>query len=361
MATTPQLVKGIPWWLTQMMAATGVIQENSQQQAQALALAQQKASAATPPKPLPSPPPIGPTPTVQKQVQNPTVPVYSSITFLSAADTARFLQQDKDGYVSRMTRLDFVARGMAPDLYLNAIGDAARAYSQQEQSLVTQAIQKADAFFYTCIKTPIPGTTVARIPWKMALTEGRAYEYGLPHTRSDIVFLSSETLAQPLEELAKTLVHEKVHIYQRQNSEAIQPWLASNGYEPFDSINKRQENSDIRSNPDIGDTYYMQCSQPAPFSLVTTDDLADEQKRRERKDWLMGNCKPMAAIYERKEQYNGQEVDADPDNITDVRKGTDGENEHPFEKMAYDIAARYPGTKSVIDIYGYKNLVSTCF
>jgi len=75
----------------------------------------------------------------------------------------------------------------------------------------------------------------------------------------------------------------------------------------------------------------------------------------------MGNCKPMAAIYERKEQYNGQEVDADPDNITDVRKGTDGENEHPFEKMAYDIAARYPGTKSVIDIYGYKNLVSTCF
>jgi len=203
MATTPQLVKGIPWWLTQMMAATGVIQENSQQQALALALAQQKAPAATPPKPLPSPLPIGPAPTVQKQVQNPTVPVYSSITFLSAADTARFLQQDKDGYVSRMTRLDFVARGMAPDLYLNAIGDAARAYSQQEQSLVTQAIQKADAFFYTCIKTPIPGTTVARIPWKMALTEGRAYEYGLPHTRSDIVFLSSETLAQPLEELAR--------------------------------------------------------------------------------------------------------------------------------------------------------------
>ena len=358
MATTPQLIKDIPWWLTQMMAATGIRLNQTQKQVQGPMQTQMQSR---PPQPLPTPPPIGPAPTTQTQVQNPSVPVYSNVTFLSAADVARFLQQDADGYVSRMTRLDFVARGMAPDLYLNAIGAAARAYSSAQQSRIIQATQKADAFFYTCIKTPIPGETVARIPWKMALTEGRVYEYGLPHTRADIIFLSSETVNQPLEELAKTLVHEKVHIYQRQNNEAVQPWLASNGYEPFDSISKRQENSDIRSNPDIGDTYYMQCSQPAPFPMVTTDDLADEQKRRERKDWLMGNCKPMAAIYERKEQHEGNEVDADPDNITDVRKGTDGENEHPYEKMAYDIAARYPGTKITRDIYGYQIITSTCF
>lgn len=311
--------------------------------------------------PLTAPPP----PALPPQRAQPPKPVYvnttntnpsvanvelpTNIKLLSGKETSEFLRADRDGYVSRMTRMDFVARGMHPDVYIKTIAETAlrtAPLSSIEQKKLFDCIQKADAFFYRCVRTPIDGTVVARMPWNIAFVSGQVYEHGLPHTRDDVIFLSTDILSVPAEELARTLVHEKVHIFQRANIEAMEMWLAENNYEAFDRIANRDFESDFRSNPDIGDWYYMKCKRPAPYARPSETDANAEELNLKRQNWLMDNCKPMVAIYENKgKDPEGNDVPMDPENITQIRKGTGGEHEHPYEKMAYDIAKRYTSSK----------------
>ena len=323
-ATTPKLVDGVPWWLQQLAVSTGVF--------------------SGPVKPLP-PPALPAALTMKVATTNPATSLPTNITFLSPSETSDFLKADSDGYVSKMTRMDFVARGMAPDVYLTAISEAAlrtKPLIPSNQQKMVKCVQLADAYFYQCVRTPIDGTKVARIPWKFGFVEGQIYEYGLPHTRADIIFLAPSIISTTDEELTRTLVHEKVHIYQRAHSEDIQQWIGENYYEAFDMISNRDKTSDIRSNPDIGDWYYMKCKDASPYSIPGASEPKASELMQQRKMWMLEKCKPMAAIYENKSKDpEGNEVPSDPSNITQVKEGTGGANEHPYEKMAYDIAERY--------------------
>lgn len=336
-ATTPKLVDGIPWWLKQLAITTG-LRPGSAGSTQGL-------QAILRPQPLP-PTKLPPPSTVKLSRNNPAISIPTNITFLSPSETSAFLKGDSDGYVSRMTRLDFVARGMPPDVYLSAISEAAMrtSTSPSEQQKVIECAQLADAFFYNCVKTPINGITVARMPWKFGFVEGKIYEYGLPHTRADIIFIPLDILGDSVKELTRTLIHEKVHIYQRANVEAIEGWIAENYYEAFDKIGNRGMDSEIRSNPDIGDWYYMKCEDASPYSIPGDSEAKASELMQKRKAWLLEKCKPMAAFYENKSKDpEGNEVPSDPTNITQVKEGSGGKHEHPYEAMAYEIADRYTG------------------
>ena len=63
---------------------------------------------------------------------------------------------------------------------------------------------------------------IANIKWVFSKTESNgklSYESGLPHTRKNIIFLSDKVLINDEDELIKVLIHEKIHIYQRNNSD----------------------------------------------------------------------------------------------------------------------------------------------
>jgi hypothetical protein len=72
------------------------------------------------------------------------------------------------------------------------------------------------------------------------------------------------------------------------------------------------------------------------------DSTAESHELRPRQAWILDNCEAMGAYYEGEaKDPEGNMVPSNPEKITDVRKGTDGPNEHPYEAMAYEVAGRF--------------------
>lgn len=232
-----------------------------------------------------------------------------SVLFLSKEETKEFLQDDKDEYVKRLSPIDLYARNAnnAND-YISNIMTCASFFSNNEKQKLIRCAKLADKFFNSYIyKGIIKGSDVANIPWKIAVTRKKGinqYEEGLPHTRCDVIFLSeyviNDNIAIGEDDmiLTSTLIHEKVHIYQRYNSDIVEKVIEKMGYK----VATANSNTLLkRSNPDTNDKNYH-------------------------------NNSGKLIIFE----YNSQR----PENINDV-KNDNFSSEHPYEKMAYDIANEY--------------------
>ena len=91
-----------------------------------------------------------------------------------------------------------------------------------------------------------------KIPWKFGIVKNKLYEQGLPHTRNDIIVLCKNLLDNSSNNsLIGTLIHEKVHIYQKKYPLDTQKFISDKGF-----IKKRKRDSSIRANPDIDDYVY---------------------------------------------------------------------------------------------------------
>jgi len=226
---------------------------------------------------------------------------------MSPQQTARYLKQDPDRYVASMTDADFTARrSSGAEAYKAAAAAAALDAKPSQETLlrVARGATHADAFFSHLQYDEVDGAAIARLPWLIAFTRGDAYEDGLPHTRGECVFLSLDHLPQSERSLVATLVHEKVHLYQRANAAIMRKWLERRGYQATRLHGSAAAAAAYRSNPDMNGWHYRKC------------------------DPMGASCsKEMGAPYS----------SGSPRRITDVVHGTDGPNEHPFEKMAYDI------------------------
>jgi hypothetical protein len=224
----------------------------------------------------------------------------SSITFLTAEESAMFLQHDRDGYVKNLTKADLHARrSQTPKEYLEKITKCTFSFQASERNILTRCAYVADRFLEHYKYDIIDCIEIANIPWKFALICDQ-YEEGLPHTRENIIFLSKSSLIGSEENIVSTLIHEKVHIYQRHNTEIMDKVLASKGYTICNSPEKYQLR---RSNPDITDTVYIN-----PYT-----------------------GKKMIFIYKSDK----------PSGINDVYDGSIHSIEHPYEQIAYDIANAY--------------------
>ena len=93
------------------------------------------------------------------------------------------------------------------------------------------------------------------IKWKIGTVSGRLYENGLPHTRNDVIIISKEYINKSsIKELTRTLLHEKVHIYQKLYPEDVDKFLDS--YK-FRKLKIRDEMDNTRANPDIDQWIYV--------------------------------------------------------------------------------------------------------
>ena len=224
----------------------------------------------------------------------------SSITFLTAEESVMFLQHDRDGYVKNLTKADLHARhSKTPREYLEKITKCTFSFEARERNLLTRCAYVADRFLENYKYNLIDCKDIAKIPWKFALICDQ-YEEGFPHTRENIIFISKSSLIGSEENIVSTLIHEKVHIYQRHNTEIMDKVLASKGYTICNSAEKYVLK---RSNPDITDTVYIN-----PYT-----------------------GKKMIFIYKSDK----------PSNINDVYEGSIHSIEHPYEQIAYDIANAY--------------------
>jgi hypothetical protein len=227
-----------------------------------------------------------------------------NIQFLSAKETANFILKDDDYYVKNMSSADLYARkALTTDEYkMNASKYALDFTADYKQKLIKCA-KKADEF----LRNILDCNKIAKLKWCFALTD-TYYEEGLPHTRKNLIFLSTNVIKYDDISLITTLIHEKVHIYQKLYEKELSMLLQKLGY-----IEKSMVSPSLkRSNPDINDKIYYD---------TNTEQL-------------------MLSTYKSNK----------PNSISDV-ENTNHSFEHPYEKMAYDIANDYTR-------YYWKNVTS---
>lgn len=92
------------------------------------------------------------------------------------------------------------------------------------------------------------------IQWKIGFVCDSKYENGLPHTRNDIIILNKNkiNLNHDLKNI-KTIIHEKIHVYQKLFSEDVKIYLTNKKYTKLKKITKFDN---IRANPDLDNYIY---------------------------------------------------------------------------------------------------------
>lgn len=249
--------------------------------------------------------------------------IKDDIYYLSYKETSNFLLNDSDNYVSNMNDADLYARKVkSKKEYLENISNNTISFNEEEKNKLYKCTKIADKFLLNYKKKfddniILNGIEIANIKWKLALvnkpnrTYNIEYEEGMPHTRNDIIFLSKYVLNNDDDNLINILIHEKVHIYQRYNYEKIEKIINKMGY----VFSRKTKNIKLlRANPDLNDNIYY-----------------DNKNNIE----LIG-------IYKNNT----------PNGINDIIIKNFAA-EHPYEKMAYDIAEEY--TKQVMNKYKNDN------
>lgn len=254
------------------------------------------------------------------------------IFFMTYKDTANFFANDADMYVRNMTELDLHARKVKTHMeYINNIEDTAISFTDDEKDLLKRCAENADIFLrnetfkelkYMKYADYINGNNIADIKWVFANTYTNRFndilkenEEGLPHTRENVIFLSKNVLKYDELNLTNTLIHEKIHIYQRYNSKIFDKIISEMGLKELDK--KSYKNAKyIRSNPDTNNKiYYManaaHAARTDPATEIDEDNI-------------------MVCLY-RNDKPNG---------INDVIH-TNYAKEHPYEKIAYEIAENF--------------------
>jgi len=209
---------------------------------------------------------------------------YTSNVYLSREETANIIKNDSDKYIKNLTTYDLYARDVAtPEEYIYKIIDGCLNFSENQVLKLNNCSKIARKFFDN------------KYIWKFALID-EVYEEGFPHTRMDIIFLSPKVITYTEDNLTKILIHESIHIYQRYNITEINNYLKENNY----TVSRRRDSEPlIRANPDLDEYIYK-------------DNDGEEM------------------IYKYKSTM--------PKGINDI---VPNKNEHPFEKMAYEISEEY--------------------
>jgi hypothetical protein len=155
---------------------------------------------------------------------------------------------NKSSYFQNMTPADLVARDtMSIANYIDKYKKSLLKFTNHEKTKLNNLISGIDNVI-------IKYKNISNIPWKIAKISNDI-ELSFPHTLEDVIIISAKFFEMPIERQKITLLHEKIHIYQRlfplETEELIINVLK---YEI------KKENSDYRllrrNNPDLNNLVY---------------------------------------------------------------------------------------------------------
>ena len=221
------------------------------------------------------------------------------MTTILFPDILHYILNDSDHYVSSMTTYDLCARkAQTPKEYIRKslndfnidedIKNKCISNILQNISVANTLLSKLSPKFY-------------EIPWSFVLFQGQYYEDGHPHTRFNSIFLPVSrclyTNKNEQKDFVKTLIHEKIHLFQKlfTTDELMQTFMSS--YEIVGNKNYLCPPL-VRANPDTNDYIYKN---------IHTNEI-------------------LCFLYS----------SSQPSNIGDVMKLSN--YEHPFETMSYTFA-----------------------
>lgn len=208
------------------------------------------------------------------------------VDYLSAVQTAAFILADADTYIASLSIPDLYARGTTSHSeYRTRAAKASVDFTEAQKARLDDATDRADVFFATLSSNKYIKTDLMRkIRWRFAMTEDtKVYEGGFPHTRTDLIFVTPALIVS--KDLVKTIVHEKVHVYQRKYRAEFQAVLKKKGYV---RVGLRAEVPLVRANPDLDEYVYkdptgaemaISYASSKPKSIMDIDASTKDTKR----------------------------------------------------------------------------------
>jgi hypothetical protein len=165
-----------------------------------------------------------------------------------------------DVFFKYLTTSDLHARNTSEVKHEDALSYAIyyrssfREMTENEKKIVIDAVIVAN-------KLLINYPNLRDLKWMFAKVND-GVENNWPHTHNQAIILNSQVISKPQDELVETLIHEKIHIYQRvfasnindlyTNYLSFTPIINSDGIKiPFDILER------MRSNPDLNKKTYM--------------------------------------------------------------------------------------------------------
>jgi hypothetical protein len=191
----------------------------------------------------------------------------TNIHFLSADETRDLISSNVDGYFERFTQNDLRARTQQSassignylvNLEQYISGFNCGEFTESNKDFITECIDEIETIVF---KDPhvdwVDSNKFHAIPWKIGLIVDDSYEYGLPHTRIDTILIPKRSLIKTdRKDFINTLVHEKLHVYQKLYPADFQKYLDHHGFVKY----ARYGNGDLAANPDTDEYVYMKKS-----------------------------------------------------------------------------------------------------
>ena len=187
-------------------------------------------------------------------------PFENHLIILGREDTLDYIKGLKDNYYDSFTDLDFKARNVESlEDYLRLLSETSGP-SNEHRDLIRRCVYEIDSDEELWSKIGnhdwINVARLRAIPWKIGLTPV-TYEFGLPHTRGDAIFMP-ELKEGSIEVLKDTLLHEKLHVYQKMYPDDFKRYLNSEGFVRYC---KRRDVINVAANPDADEWVYMRDAQ----------------------------------------------------------------------------------------------------
>ena len=121
--------------------------------------------------------------------------------FLTSNQSYKILKKDEDDYFKSLLSRHLASRkSKNVDEYFSKIQTLNFTNLQEER--IKKCMAEADIFLKDYHLT-------SKIPWKIALSRGKTYEFGYPHTRIDTIFISDDIFNENDIYITRALIHEK--------------------------------------------------------------------------------------------------------------------------------------------------------
>ena len=179
----------------------------------------------------------------------------NNIIFIDSEKLLNTLSNDNDNYYKTFFTNDLMTRKIKNiEEYTDLIKLSTSNFTESEKNKIQKCISKIYPIFKKLKLDWFDGNKANKIQWKIGCVKNKLYEHGLPHTRGDLIIISSEDVNKFSDEkLMKTFIHEKVHVYQKLYPNDMEIYLNNN---KFIKYKLRDKNDNIRANPDLNNWIY---------------------------------------------------------------------------------------------------------
>lgn len=178
-----------------------------------------------------------------------------NIYFINKNLLYNILKNDEDNYYKTFHHIDLKTRNINNiEEYIHYIEKSVYDPTEEEKDKIKKSILNANSRLEKLNFNWFNGNKAKELPWNIGCIQGKLYENGLPHTRGTIIILSKKDINEYTEKkLTNTLIHEKVHIYQKRYKNDVEKYLDEYN---FSVVKERDYSDNIRSNPDLNNIIY---------------------------------------------------------------------------------------------------------